>query len=186
MSVLGGIARFVEKSLGSFIGKLDLLFERCRWSLIYNRYRLKYDIDDGFRFNGIGTMFYGDGEIHCGANSYIGRYSSIASVSGFSVSIGENVAISHFVKIYTRNSDPNQDFSKKGTPDFLYDQGDVSIGDNCWLGASVFVKQGVVIGENAVVGANSVVVDDIPPYAVAAGSPAKVLYYKDCRPADYE
>ncbi|TDO27650.1 transferase family hexapeptide repeat protein [Kribbella sp. VKM Ac-2527] len=41
--------------------------------------------------------------------------------------------------------------------------------------ANVVVTSGVAIGERCVIGANSVVTQDIPPYFVAAGAPAKVL-----------
>lgn len=58
------------------------------------------------------------------------------------------------------------------------DHGDVrpiSIGDRVWLGARVIVLKGVTIGSDAVIAAGSVVTHDIPPNAVAAGVPAKVL-----------
>lgn len=53
----------------------------------------------------------------------------------------------------------------------------IHIGKRAFLGAGVVVLPGVTIGENAVIGANSVVTTDIPPDAVAAGSPARVLRY---------
>ncbi|HFI8928582.1 CatB-related O-acetyltransferase [Escherichia coli] len=52
------------------------------------------------------------------------------------------------------------------------------IGHDVWLGASVIVKRGVKIGDGAIIGAGSVVTKDIPPYAIAAGVPAKVLRYR--------
>jgi acetyltransferase-like isoleucine patch superfamily enzyme len=54
----------------------------------------------------------------------------------------------------------------------------VVIGSGAWLGAGNTVLQGVRIGEGAVVGAGSVVTRDIPPYAVAAGNPARVKHYR--------
>jgi maltose O-acetyltransferase len=56
--------------------------------------------------------------------------------------------------------------------------GDVIIGDNCWLGTRVFLKEGIEIGENSVIGANSVVTKNIPSHAIAAGVPAKILRMK--------
>ena len=44
-----------------------------------------------------------------------------------------------------------------------------------WLGQNVVVCPGVTIGRGAVIGANSVVIRDIPDFAVAAGAPARVL-----------
>jgi len=48
------------------------------------------------------------------------------------------------------------------------------IEDNVWIGAHVTVRAGVSIGQGAVIGAGSVVTSDIPPMAIAFGSPAKV------------
>jgi acetyltransferase-like isoleucine patch superfamily enzyme/ribosomal protein S18 acetylase RimI-like enzyme len=54
-------------------------------------------------------------------------------------------------------------------------RGPTRIGDNVWCGAHVVVTSGVTIGERCVIGANSVVTADIPPFSIAAGSPARVL-----------
>jgi acetyltransferase-like isoleucine patch superfamily enzyme len=54
-------------------------------------------------------------------------------------------------------------------------KGPTRIADNVWCGAHVVVTSGVSIGERCVVGANSVVTEDLPPYSVAAGVPARVL-----------
>jgi acetyltransferase-like isoleucine patch superfamily enzyme len=51
----------------------------------------------------------------------------------------------------------------------------VWIQDDCWLGANVVVGPGVVIGRGSVIGANAVVLQDVPPYSVAAGVPARVV-----------
>lgn len=51
----------------------------------------------------------------------------------------------------------------------------ITIGDNAWLGADVFVGPGVTIGELSVVGARSVVVKDLPPRMVCAGNPCREL-----------
>jgi acetyltransferase-like isoleucine patch superfamily enzyme len=54
-------------------------------------------------------------------------------------------------------------------------KGPVRIGSNCWFGVNCVVTSGVTIGERCVVGSNSVVTNDLPPGAIAAGAPAKVL-----------
>jgi acetyltransferase-like isoleucine patch superfamily enzyme len=51
----------------------------------------------------------------------------------------------------------------------------VRICRRAWIGQNAFILKGVTIGEGAVVGVNSVVVSDIPPYAVAMGNPARVV-----------
>jgi acetyltransferase-like isoleucine patch superfamily enzyme len=54
-------------------------------------------------------------------------------------------------------------------------KGPTRIGDNVWCGANVVVTSGVTIGRRSVVGANSVVTNDLPPFSIAAGAPARVL-----------
>lgn len=50
----------------------------------------------------------------------------------------------------------------------------VRIGRGTWVGAHVFIDDGVHIGRDCVIGAGSVVLHDIPDYAVAYGVPARV------------
>lgn len=52
------------------------------------------------------------------------------------------------------------------------------IGNDVFIGANVTVLDGVHISDGAVIGAGAVVVDDIPPYAIAVGVPAKVVKYR--------
>lgn len=54
----------------------------------------------------------------------------------------------------------------------------VTIGSDVWIGYRVIIMQGVTIGHGAVIGAGAVVTKDIPAYAVAAGSPAKIISYR--------
>lgn len=52
------------------------------------------------------------------------------------------------------------------------------IGNDVFIGANVTVLDGVRISDGVVIGAGAVVVDDIPPYAIAVGVPAKVVKYR--------
>jgi acetyltransferase-like isoleucine patch superfamily enzyme len=51
----------------------------------------------------------------------------------------------------------------------------IRIGRNVWIGFEACVLPGVTIGEGAVVGAKAVVPDDVPPFTVVAGNPARVI-----------
>lgn len=53
-----------------------------------------------------------------------------------------------------------------------------TIGNDVWIGDMAFIRAGVTIGDGAVIGAHSVVTKDVPPYAVIAGVPAKILRYR--------
>jgi len=49
------------------------------------------------------------------------------------------------------------------------------IGNDVWIGQGVFIKSGVKIGDGAVIGARSVVVKDVEPFTIVAGTPAKAI-----------
>lgn len=57
--------------------------------------------------------------------------------------------------------------------------GPIRIGRGAWIAAGATVLEGLTIGEGAVVGAGSVVTQDIPPFAVAVGNPARVVRYRE-------
>lgn len=54
-------------------------------------------------------------------------------------------------------------------------RGDTVVGHDVWLGYGALVLPGVTIGHGAVVAAASVVASDVPPYAIVAGNPARVI-----------
>lgn len=55
------------------------------------------------------------------------------------------------------------------------DEREIVIGDDVWLGAYAVVLPGARIGHGAVIGAGSVVTGEIPDFAIAVGSPARVV-----------
>lgn len=58
----------------------------------------------------------------------------------------------------------------------------IDIGSGAWLGAGAAVLDGVSVGNDAVIGAHAVVTQDVPPFAIAAGAPARVV--RDRREAE--
>lgn len=166
-----------------FIAKFNITFKvlnilrKIYFQSKYHTYRKKYTIDNSFVFNGVDIEFYGDGEIKVGKDSYVGNRSAFAAYKGNSITVGDNCALSHNVRIYTANRNPEDIIFQKEEISLV--EGDVKIGDNVWIGANVFINQGVEIGSNCVIGANSVVTRSIPSNSIAVGTPAKVIKTKN-------
>lgn len=57
-------------------------------------------------------------------------------------------------------------------------KGPTRIGNDCWLGRRAMVLSGVTVGDGAIIGAGAVVARDVPPYAVVAGNPARLLRHR--------
>lgn len=53
-----------------------------------------------------------------------------------------------------------------------------TIGNDVWIGEMVFIKKGVSVGDGAVIAAGAAVTKDVPPYAIVAGVPARVIKYR--------
>lgn len=54
-------------------------------------------------------------------------------------------------------------------------RGDTVVGNDVWIGMDAVIMPGVKVGHGAIVAAKSVVTHDVPPYAIVAGNPAKVV-----------
>ena len=57
-------------------------------------------------------------------------------------------------------------------------KGDIIIQNDVWIGAKSTIMSGVKISNGSIVGAGSVVTKDVPPYAIVAGNPAKIVKYR--------
>lgn len=56
-------------------------------------------------------------------------------------------------------------------------RGEIIIQNDCWIGRGATIMDGVTIHNGAVVGTNAVVTKDVPPYAIVAGNPARIVKY---------
>lgn len=54
-------------------------------------------------------------------------------------------------------------------------KGDIIVGNDVWFGYDALIKGGVTIGDGAIIATRAVVVKDVPPYAIVAGNPARVV-----------
>jgi acetyltransferase-like isoleucine patch superfamily enzyme len=53
----------------------------------------------------------------------------------------------------------------------------VVLEDNCWVGFGAVIMPGVTLGRGCIVGCKTIVTEDVPPYAIVAGSDAKIVKY---------
>ena len=116
------------------------------------------------------------GALTIGNYVHIGGGSHINCTAG--VSIGDFVAISQGVKIYSASDDYSGDFMTNPTvPKHLRrDQlGEIKIDRHVIIGSGSVVLPGVHLAEGAAIGALSVVKSDVPEFTIFAGSPAKFI-----------
>lgn len=122
----------------------------------------------------------------------IGRFTSINGpmtdiLSGiFPVNIGSFCSIARNVSIqeYNHKTDGlttyfiNENILCDNYVKDIVSNGPIEIGNDVWIGTHSVILSGSKIGHGAIIGANSVVAGDIPPYAIAVGSPAKVIKFR--------
>lgn len=95
---------------------------------------------------------------------------------GGGITIGDYVGLGPDVKIWSVNhryKDPDTPWILQG-----YEQHPVVIEDDVWLGASCFVMPGTTIGKGAILSAGTVLMKSVPPYAIVAGNPGRVVGWR--------
>ena len=54
-------------------------------------------------------------------------------------------------------------------------KGDITVGNDVWIGYEALILAGVAIGDGAIIGSRAVVTKDVPPYTIVGGIPAKPI-----------
>lgn len=125
--------------------------------------------------------------IEVGLYTYGGCFKPEFNVGGKKVTIGRYCSFGQNIRYFGANH-PIDDavltpyFYNKGFSGF--DVKDVhreslKVGNDVWIGYNTLITSKChLIGNGAVIGAGSIVTHDVPPYAIVAGSPAKVIRYR--------
>lgn len=132
-----------------------------------------------FRFDPRGdytydTIYVGD-DVHLGMRPTLNATRSTIRI-GNKVMLGPEVVIrggNHRIDIVGRYMFDITDAEKR-----IEDDLGVVIEDDVWIGSRAVILHGVTIGRGAVVGAGAIVTKSVPPYAIVAGVPARVVRYR--------
>jgi len=108
-----------------------------------------------------------------GSKLKIGRYCSIAPGVTLFVDNGE-----HHTDWVSTHALTRLNKNKKDRRGRVATRGDMIIGNDVWIGDAAVVMSGVKIGDGAVIGARSLVVQDVPPFAIVSGVPARFLKFR--------
>jgi len=126
----------------------------------------------------VGQYTYGHENIHIEFESFaeleIGKFCSIAEK--ITVFLGGNHN-TNWITTYpfgtiNQNSFP---YVAKGHPKT---NGNVTIGNDVWIGYKSTIMSGITIGDGAVIAANSHVVKDVDAYSIVGGNPAKLIRFR--------
>ena len=127
-----------------------------------------------------------DAHVKISGNLSIGRGSTIGRLGIIygDVSIGNFCQFAPNVGLYSRNHPVN--YLSMYTNSYLFDgrlkqrnmNKKIEIGHGVWLGHGALILSSVKIGNGAIVAGGSVVTKPVPPYAIVAGNPAKIIRYR--------
>lgn len=111
---------------------------------------------------------------------YIWKKNDIVTIGNYcSIAPGVKIIASGEHNYYSISNYPLKSMLLKQGIEFdTFSKGPVIIGNDVWIGYRAIILSGVKIGDGAVIGAGSIVVDDVPDFAIVAGVPAKVIKHR--------
>ena len=152
---------------------LRLIYSRTKWKR-KNKHNKTYIVNNFKQDNiSVGNGTYGGLKVLDLAGERklsIGNYCSIADEVCFVLQddhLIDNLSTYPF-KVMCLHNEKNEAVSK----------GDIILDDDVWIGYRAIILSGVHIGQGAIVAAGAVVTKDVPPYAIVAGVPARIVKYR--------
>ena len=109
------------------------------------------------------------GDVIIGDHTRIGLHNTIIGP----VTIGSHVNLAQGITVTALNH--NFDDTERRIDEQGVSVTQVTIGDDCWIGANAVILPGVTVGSHSVIAAGAIVTKDVPPQSLAAGVPAKVI-----------
>ncbi|UTH72638.1 CatB-related O-acetyltransferase [Chromobacterium sp. IIBBL 290-4] len=154
--------------------KKKILLKRAKKQPRWIKDKLKFDILHDRKYE-YGIYSYGLPIVEDwddGSSLKIGKFCSIAH--GARIFLGGNHRTDWISTYPFPGNFPELDYIKGHRST----KGDVTIGNDVWIGSCATIMSGITIGHGAVIAAESVVTKDVPPYAIVAGNPAKIIRYR--------
>lgn len=111
-----------------------------------------------------------DARLLIGDFVFIGAGSEIDILTSVTIGAHALIAPNVFITDHTHNTAAGIRLDRQGNT-----SAPVVVGDDAWIGAGAVVLPGVTIGAGAIVGAGAVVTKNVPPNAIVAGVPAKII-----------
>jgi len=182
-----------------FLNYLKIFWEKDKFKHLGKGVYIHYSA----RFSGKGSISLGDeviisrgvslsGDVKIGDRTWIGDFVIIQSWGG-KIELGADCSVNPFCVLYGHGglkigngvriatqvviAPMNHIFKEKHIP--IYKQGiearGIIIEDDIWIGANAIILDGVKIGKGSVIGAGSVVTEDVEPYSIVVGVPARII-----------
>ena len=111
----------------------------------------------------------------CIINTSVGKYCSIASNVVIGPGIHKTDGISTHPSFYLKNTPLAKTFANS---DIFLSSKRTVIGNDVWIAEKAVIIDGISIGNGAIIAAGAVVVNDVAPYSIVGGVPAKHLKYR--------
>lgn len=156
-----------------------MIIDKIKLTIVKIRWKLKNQHN--------GTMIQNDfdiGAVSVGKKTY-GYFSVLTFKSDSKLKIGSYCSIAPDVTFILRS---DHDYHNISTYPFKVmcmgekieatSKGDIVVDDDVWIGYRAIILSGVHIGQGAVVAAGAIVSKDVPPYAIVAGNPARIVKYR--------
>jgi len=131
--------------------------------------------------------YFGEGVISACACNYIesiGHFTSINHTAQIAVNhqMGMTFVSDDIAKFFTEENEALFQKTFRADPAHPYAKGKprITIGSDVWIGEYAFINASKVtsIGDGAIIGSGAVVLEDVPPYAIVVGVPAKIKRYR--------
>jgi acetyltransferase-like isoleucine patch superfamily enzyme len=146
----------------------------------------------GARIEGLGRVeIFELGTLDLGRRVRVARGAELVVSKGASMSIADDVSIGSFCNIRAERSitigarvliaqhvsiiGGQYSYDRRDVPlwEQPYSAGDVTLGEDCWIGVGATILPNVSIGIGAIIAAGAVVTKDVPDYAIFGGVPAR-------------